>query len=357
LSRIEVILPVILPLLSVVLALASASNAGASVDSLIASRGDSLHRPTIGFTPGSADQASEDPTFAEVTELDPEQSVADGAYTLHQVAGLSIFVLGVLMTIILFWGRLWRIPRGRGPDWPQRPELLLFSWIILLLSAAFSALLFQQYQNEDWSLLQSRAIGMVVVYLVQGVVILILLRKLFAARRKHPTPNALVPMPVVSAIGIGLLGFLVAFPIAQGSGMLLAWLQEQLTDVVPDAVAHETLKALQEHPNDRWSLLIMLLVVVAAPVVEEFSYRGLVQQGFRRLGGNRIGAVALTSVLFVLMHLPVVPAASLPSAVTTLLVLSIILGWIYERTGRLIAPIILHGLFNATNLLLAQFAT
>jgi len=40
-----------------------------------------------------------------------------------------------------------------------------------------------------------------------------------------------------------------------------------------------------------------------------------------------------------------------------LLVLSIILGWIYERTGRLIASLILHGLFNATNLLLAQFAT
>lgn len=310
-----------------------------------------------GIVLGSDRPTSQNPPAVDVSPLESDEPVKNGEYTLNQLAGLMILVLGVLMTIVLFWGRLWRIPRGRGPDWPQRPELLLFSWIILLLSAALSAIIFQQYQNENWSLLQSRAIGMVVVYLVQGVVILILLRKLFSARVKHPTPNALVPMPVVSAIGIGLLGFLVAFPIAQGSGMVLAWLQEQLTDVVPDAIAHETLKALQEHPNDRWSLLIMALVIVAAPVVEEFSYRGLVQQGFRRLGGNRVGAVLLTSVLFVLMHLPVVPAASLPSAVTTLLILSLFLGWIYERTGRLIAPIIAHGLFNAANLLLAQFAT
>jgi membrane protease YdiL (CAAX protease family) len=43
--------------------------------------------------------------------------------------------------------------------------------------------------------------------------------------------------------------------------------------------------------------------------------------------------------------------------VTTLLLLSLFLGWIYERTGRLIAPIIAHGLFNATNLALMEFAT
>ena len=59
------------------------------------------------------------------------------------------------------------------------------------------------------------------------------------------------------------------------------------------------------------------VVAVVAPVVEEFAYRGLVQQGFRRIGGHRVGAVVLTSVLFVFMHLPVVPTASILSAATT----------------------------------------
>jgi membrane protease YdiL (CAAX protease family) len=30
------------------------------------------------------------------------------------------------------------------------------------------------------------------------------------------------------------------------------------------------------------------------------------------------------------------------------------LGWAYEKTGRLTAPIVMHALFNAGNLLLAR---
>jgi membrane protease YdiL (CAAX protease family) len=355
LSRIEVILPIILPLLAVVLVLASASNAGASVDSLIASRADSLHQPSMGFAIGALDLVSQDQPPAVVLPLDSGEPAEDAEFTSNHLIGLAILVLGVLMSILLVWRRLWHIPRGIGPDWPQRPELLLFCWIILLVVTGVCAVVFQQFQNADWSLLQKQAIGMVIVYLVQGMVILILLRVLFQARSKDPPVQA--PQPMVSAIGIGVVGFLVAFPIAQGSGMVLSWLQEVLTNVVPEDVAHDTLKALQDAPSDRWSLLVMVLVVLAAPIVEEFSYRGLVQQGFRRLGGNRVGAVLLTSVLFVFMHIPVVPNASILPAVTTLLLLSLFLGWIYERTGRLIAPIIAHGLFNATNLALMEFAT
>lgn len=311
----------------------------------------------MGFAIDALNLVSQDQPPAAVLPLDSGEPAEDVEFTSNHLIGLAILVLGVLMSILLVWRRLWYIPRGIGPDWPQRPELLLFCWIILLLVGNVCVLIFQQLQNEDWSPLQKQAIGMVIVYLVQGLVILILLNKLLHARAKHPSSDAQVPLSVIPAIGIGLVGFLIAFPIAQGSGMVLGWLQGMLTNVVPEDVAHETLKALQDAPSDRWSLLVMVLVVLAAPVVEEFSYRGLVQQGFRRLGGNRVGAVLLTSVLFVFIHIPVVPSASILPAVTTLLLLSLFLGWIYERTGRLIAPIIAHGLFNATNLALMEFAT
>ncbi len=308
----------------------------------------------MGFVTSSMNSLPQDQPPVILTPSEATTAAEDVAFTLSHQIGLAILVLGVLMSILLVWRRLWRIPHGIGPDWTQRPELLLFCWIILLVVTGVCAMIFQQFQNEDWSTLQKHAIGMVTVYLVQGMVILILLRVLFQAR--NDDSPGLTPQPMVSAIGIGLVGFLFAFPIAQGSGMVLTWLQEVLTNVVPEDVAHETLKALQDAPSDRWSLLVMVLAVVAAPIVEEFSYRGLVQQGFRRLGGNRAGAVLLTSVLFVFMHIPVIPSASILPAVTTLLLLSLFLGWIYERTGRLIAPIIAHGLFNATNLLLAEIA-
>ena len=55
------------------------------------------------------------------------------------------------------------------------------------------------------------------------------------------------------------------------------------------------------------------------------------------------------------MHIPVIPGASIASAVVTLLGLSCFLGWLFERTGRLAAPIVAHALFNLLNLLLSQF--
>ena len=78
------------------------------------------------------------------------------------------------------------------------------------------------------------------------------------------------------------------------------------------------------------------------------------QQGFRRLGANRTIAILITSFLFVFMHVPALSDGSIFSAVVTLLVLSLVLGWLFERTGRLAAPILAHALFNALNLLLFE---
>jgi len=43
-----------------------------------------------------------------------------------------------------------------------------------------------------------------------------------------------------------------------------------------------------------------------------------------------------------------------PHALIGLFVFGLGLGWAYERTGRLWAPIAMHALFNAGNLMLAR---
>ena len=64
-------------------------------------------------------------------------------------------------------------------------------------------------------------------------------------------------------------------------------------------------------------------------------------------------AITLTSVAFVLMHMTVAS----PHALAPLFVLSLGLGWAYERTGRLAAPIVMHMVFNLANLALALVTT
>jgi len=68
-----------------------------------------------------------------------------------------------------------------------------------------------------------------------------------------------------------------------------------------------------------------------------------------RLHSNRWAAIVVASFLFALIHLPGVTWHGLPG----LFVLSLILGWTYERTGNLYVPIVLHMAYNAANLALA----
>jgi membrane protease YdiL (CAAX protease family) len=63
----------------------------------------------------------------------------------------------------------------------------------------------------------------------------------------------------------------------------------------------------------------------------------------KRRGGRAGQAVLGTSVLFAMVHSGVWPS---PIA---LLLLALGLGWLKERTGSLVGPIIVHSLFNAVN--------
>ncbi len=90
-----------------------------------------------------------------------------------------------------------------------------------------------------------------------------------------------------------------------------------------------------------------------APLLEEVMYRGLVQQVLRQLGVRPWPAIVLTSAAFAAMHWSIAS----PHALVPLFVLSLGFGWAYERSGRLLAPFVMHALFNLGNLLLALPAT
>jgi membrane protease YdiL (CAAX protease family) len=367
-SRIELILRWILPVIALLGAAVFAAPAEASEAG-----------PFIAATSGSDQQAPssvtpkpEDPSGEVVSNDEPDAppAVTDFSSTM----GLMLFGAAIVAVLVIMRRRLWIIPPGHGPSWLLRPEVLLFAWIVFLLAGIAGALLVPRIFDSAQGL-ELQALSMVAAYALQGVTIVVVGLMVVRARKpggllalSHVDPDLMVDdargseggvrLPrrtsFLASLGIGLLGFVVAFPLAQSVGMLAGWIQRLTSDVVPDLVAHDTLQALRDSPDDPWGLLIMVLVVLVTPAVEEVAYRGMVQQGFRRLGGHRIGAVILTSCLFVFMHVPAVPDASLASAVATLFTLSLILGWLFERTGRLAAPIMAHGLFNLGNLVLAQ---
>lgn len=88
---------------------------------------------------------------------------------------------------------------------------------------------------------------------------------------------------------------------------------------------------------------MILFAVVIAPLMEEYFFRGIVQAGLRRHIGPGL-AIACTALLFSLLHGNVVDRP-------TLFAMSLLLGYIYERTGNLAAPVTMHALNNGASMI------
>ena len=97
-----------------------------------------------------------------------------------------------------------------------------------------------------------------------------------------------------------------------------------------------------------WRVAAAVSAIVLAPVAEELFFRGVVQSMFRRLTGSpRIG-ILLASAIFAGVHVPVW------QGMPALFVLAVMMGYLYERSGRLTAPIVLHAAFNLANFTVAS---
>jgi hypothetical protein len=93
-----------------------------------------------------------------------------------------------------------------------------------------------------------------------------------------------------------------------------------------------------------------ILTVGIAPVIEEFFFRGVVQQGLVTQLGVGWGVV-VTALLFGLGHgAPGISAAAWLAAAAGTFGYGVVLGWLRVWSGSILAPILLHAGLNAAGL-------
>ncbi len=85
--------------------------------------------------------------------------------------------------------------------------------------------------------------------------------------------------------------------------------------------------------------------MLVAPIAEELFFRGVLQTFLLSMLGSRWPAILLAAAAFGAMHL------AQPSAIPALIVLGIVIGFAYERTGSLVVPIAIHTAFNLKSLI------
>lgn len=148
---------------------------------------------------------------------------------------------------------------------------------------------------------------------------------------------------------IQLRDVLAGIPLGMGSQLILVnavtW---PLTKLFPDAFSFDEVSQrasdLADNARGIWIAVLILVVVVGAPVVEEMVYRGVVQPGLVRAWGARRG-ILFTAVLFAAIHFQ-------PIEFPGLFAFALVLGWARQSTDRLGLSVITHTAFNATGLLL-----
>lgn len=142
-------------------------------------------------------------------------------------------------------------------------------------------------------------------------------------------------LPAVAfAAALSVANFLgLAMPInAASEHFAPQWLKE----------AFDTTRILEQFSGgEMW--IFAAAAVVAAPLCEEFVFRGLLQQGLAAKGVHPVEAIFFSALLFALFHLN-------PVELLALLELGLLFGFLYQRTGSLLPGMVAHATQNATSL-------
>lgn len=109
---------------------------------------------------------------------------------------------------------------------------------------------------------------------------------------------------------------------------------------------HPTITALRGEASTFPQVMVLWIgAAVIAPLAEELFFRGILQTVVLNMLKSRWTAIMCASTVFAAIHF------SQPHAIPALFVLSVIMGYSYERSGSLIPPIAIHALFNLKTLI------
>ncbi len=168
--------------------------------------------------------------------------------------------------------------------------------------------------------------AMTIAFGVSGVVIYLLMRYLYWRSKAAGVPVILRGMDAGVALRSAVIA--AAAACAVGAAYLLA--------IQHTALWEELLKAGPKLVGGRgW---VLALAVVAAPLCEEFIFRGLIYGGLRR-SMKAPQAMLMSAAVFAVVHPPL---SMLP-----VFVLGLCTAWTYERSKTLLAPMLVHATYNA----------
>lgn len=139
-----------------------------------------------------------------------------------------------------------------------------------------------------------------------------------------------------------VVNFVAVYPLVMGGLMLVMFTGQFLKGEEFEMMTNEGLTVIMDTPSLILKLFLFGSFGLVVPIFEEMMFRGMLQSMVRGYLGSPWAAILISSVVFALMH----PWMHWPA----LFMLSLGMGYAYEKSGSLVRPIILHAIFNSASM-------
>lgn len=253
------------------------------------------------------------------------------------VFGLTLLLLGLLTAGIILNADSWR--KGKVPVFsagiPPRVGWGPGAVAKVCVYFLFILLAFQLFQNRS-GLLRSRGPASLIEMAAVQYLIALLLLSGFIRQRGYPfSVFNLRLTDLLSSSRSAVLTYIYFFPFLCFLGVI-SYLVSSVFKValrphplIPPVLAGGSLEAIAG---------LFILAAVAGPLLEELFFRGFIYPAFKKRLGKS-GAILLSAALFSTLHFNF-------SGWLPILGLGILLAWSYEKSGKLMVPVLIHSFHN-----------
>jgi membrane protease YdiL (CAAX protease family) len=256
--------------------------------------------------------------------------------------------------VLLFGGWLLKTSLGRkalSDSVPRRnnmpaylPFVPLFIWfgaISLTISATEKLL----PDLLDWQKAFLDNLILCIGEIMAIAVIIFLARASFARRLKGFGLNL---RTIHKDFPAALLNLLSVWPLVAAMVILTTRLGKFILGPDFEIQPHQELELIRAYSQLPVRVLIIVNAVAIVPAFEEMLFRGLFQTMLRSILLKPWLSIVISSAIFATVH---ANAEHWPA----LFVLSLCMGYAYEKSGSLLRPIFIHSLFNATSIIGALY--
>ena len=154
---------------------------------------------------------------------------------------------------------------------------------------------------------------------------------------------------LLTDFGLGILTWTIAFPVTTFVSQSIEWITYLITDTPRvEQVAIQYFRLVKDSPY--LLALALLMILILAPIIEELVFRGFLYSYLKQKMGFK-GALLLSAFLFALFHFSPSQGFSNLPLLSSLFILALYLGFLYEKQSSLLAPIALHMTFNSISVM------